>query len=159
MQLPPIDRNPNLRTPLAGAESVAAKGVPAVPPVGGGNSLEPRPSVINLVGLSNKAMVGEAVYTSVSDPSRPGSEAATSPKDWTIHRPAPEKVEDPPPTPLSKMLMDHLKSVWVASAAAIHDPALNKNQNLPPPNALTGLTPSSPLTYSPTKIKKPEAIP
>jgi len=85
--------------------------------------------------------------------------AATSPKDWTIHRPAPEKVEDPPPPPLSKILMDHLKSVWVASAAAIQDPALNKIQNAPPPNALTGVTASSPLTYAPSKIKKTDAIP
>ena len=67
MQLPPIDRNPNLRTPVAGVESVSAKVVPAVPPVGDTASLNPRPSVINLVGLSNKSTVGEAVYTSVSD--------------------------------------------------------------------------------------------
>jgi hypothetical protein len=54
----------------------------------------------------------------VADPTRRGVQENT-PKDWTIHRPAPEKVEDPPPIPISKVLMDHLETLWAASASAV----------------------------------------
>jgi hypothetical protein len=119
--------------------------------------LKPGPSVINLVGLGKKTTVGEGVYTSVSDPVRPGSEAATSPKDWTIPRPKAEKVEDPPPVPISKMLMDHVKSLWLASASAVQVQQQIKNEaDTAQPNP--ALTPSARanevLTYSPTKIAK-----
>lgn len=119
--------------------------------------VEPAPSVINLVNHANKPSTGEAVYTSVSDPARRGSEAATSEKDWTIHRPVVEKVEDPPPVPISKVLMDQIKSLWVASATAVQVQQHVKNQldtsqsNL---NATPGTLSSEVFTYSPSKINK-----
>ena len=48
------------------------------------SSIPPTSSVINMVGQGPKTNVGEGVYTSVSDPARRGSEAATAEKDWTI---------------------------------------------------------------------------
>lgn len=121
---------------------------------------EPTPSVINLVGQANKPSAGEAVYTSVSDPGRRGSEAATVPKDWTIHRPVTEKVEEPPPVPISKLLIDHIKSLWAASASAVQVQQV-KNQldmSQPNPNATPGVLSTEVLTYSPSKINKTESL-
>ena len=128
---------------------------PLVTPV---QAVEPTPSVINMVGQSTKASAGEAVYTSVSDPAKRGSEAATAPKDWTIHRPEPEKVEDPPPPSLSKVLMDHLKTMWTAGASAIQ---VQQVQNLqdnaqPKPNAVPSVLATEVLTYTPNKVNKTE---
>ena len=119
---------------------------------------EPTPSVINLVNMANKPSTGEAVYSSVSDPAKRGSEAATAPKDWTIHRPEPEKVENPPPVPLSKVLMDHIKSMWAASGGAIqvHQVKNQLDQSQPSPQAPTGVLSTEVLTYSPSKIHKTE---
>jgi hypothetical protein len=104
---------------------------------------------------------GEPVYTSVPDPVRRGSEAAQVPRDWTIHRPAPEKVEDPPPKPMAQVLMDHLRMMWTASASAIQIEQV-KNHMIPPeplsPTQVPGDLAKEVLTYAPAKIKKNENI-
>ena len=122
MQLPPFDRSLTSRPPGADGAALATVRVIPVAPV---NSLAdasanppPTPGVVNLVGKSPKPEAGEGVYTSVADPTRRGVQENT-PKDWTIQRPAPEKVEDPPPIPISKVLMDHLETLWAASASAV----------------------------------------
>lgn len=160
MQLPPLDRTPSLRPSGADVASVAARVMPVAPSANASPPSEPAPSVVNLVNQAHKASVGEGVYTSVSDPARRGSEAATAEKDWTIHRPAPEKVEDPPPVPMSKLLIDHIKSLWAASAAAVQVQQV-KNQleaSQPNPNATPGVLATEVLTYSPSKINKTENI-
>ena len=124
-------------------------------------SSEPTPSVINMVGKSNKPDVGEGVYTSVSDPARRGSEAATAEKDWTIQRPKPEKVEDPPPPPMSQVLMEHIKALWLASASAVQVQQQVKDQleaSQPSQKATLNMTAPESLTYSPSKISKTENI-
>jgi hypothetical protein len=124
-------------------------------------SSEPTPSVINMVGKNNKPDVGEGVYTSVSDPARRGSEAATAEKDWTIQRPKPEKVEDPPPPPMSQVLMEHIKSLWLASASAVQVQQQVKDQleaSQPSQKATLNMTAPESLTYSPSKISKTENI-
>ncbi len=165
MQLPSIDRISNLRPVAAELASVAtAKVIPvaAVNPAANLTvSLEPTPSVINLVGQSNKSNVGEGVYTSVSDPTRRGSEAAMAEKDWTIQRPKPEKVEDPPPVPLSQVLMEHIKSLWLASASAVQVQQQVKDQleaSQPSQKAVPNRVTPELLTYSPIKINKTENI-
>lgn len=118
----------------------------------------------NAANTANKSNAGEGVYTSVSDPARRGSEAATGQRDWTVRRPKPEKVEDPPPVPISKILMDHVKHMWQAGASAIQvqqvqnlqDP-VQQNQNQSP-HATPGVLAKEVLTYAPNKIKKPENI-
>lgn len=121
----------------------------------------PTPSVIDMVNPALKTTEGEPVYTSVSDPAKHGSEAATAKKDWTIHRPAPEKVEDPPPKPLSQVLMEHIKTLWTASASAIQLEQV-KDQLKPPQAPVAtetpGLLAKEVLTYAPNKIKKTENI-
>jgi hypothetical protein len=125
---------------------------------------EPSPSVINMVGRGSNAtatQTGEGVYASVSDPARRGSEAATSPKDWTIQRPTPEQVEDPPPPPMSKVLMDHIKLLWTASASAVQVQQEVRNQVDPLKENLMGAQgtlAAEALTYSPSKINKTDNI-
>ena len=124
-------------------------------------SPEPTPSVINMVGKNNKPDVGEGVYTSVSDPTRRGSEAATAERDWTIQRPKPEKVEDPPPPPLSQVLMEHIKSLWLASASAVQVQQQVRDQleaSQPSQKAVPNMAAPESLTYSPSKINKTENI-
>jgi hypothetical protein len=163
MQLPSIDRIQNLRPLAVESASIATGKVVPVAPVNPGVQAapvaEPSPSVVNLINQSDKLNVGEGVYTSVSDPIRKGADAATSPKDWTIKRPAPEKVEYPPPVPMSKILMDHLKSLWEASAAAVQVQQQVRNQTEVPTsnaNGPQGVLSEQVLTYSPTKINKTE---
>lgn len=125
------------------------------------SKMAPTPSVINMVGQGPKTNVGEGVYTSVSDPARRGSEAATAERDWTIQRPKPEKVEDPPPPPLSQVLMEHVKSLWLASASAVQVQQQVKDQldnALPKANPVQGVIATESITYSPTKINKTENI-
>ena len=165
MQLPPVDRNPILR-PAADVTSPAVNRVIPVAPVNppvqqSAIPAEPSPSVINMVNPALQKTEGEPVYTSVSDPVRPGSEAASVPKDWTIRRPAPEKVEDPPPKPISQILIDNLRVVWMASASAINqDPTKEPMEQAFPvsPSTAPGNLAKEALTYEPAKIKKNEKL-
>lgn len=169
MEISPIDRNPHPHQPGADVATYASNRVVPVAPVNPSNSsavapassIAPTPSVVNLVNRSDKPNVGELVYTSVSDPARRGSEAATAEKDWTIHRPAPEKVEEPPKPPMHQMLIDHVKSLWTASASAVQVQQHVKNQleaSQTNPNATPGVISTESITYSPTKITKTQNI-
>ena len=119
------------------------------------------PSVVDMVNPALKTNEGEAVYTSVSDPARHGSEAATTPKDWTIHRPAPAKVEDPPPKPMYQVLMEHLKSMWTAGASAIQLEQVSNQLNPPTavvPSEVPGNLAKQALVYDHPTIKKNERL-
>jgi len=151
--------------PLAVEAAALATGhvvpvVPVNPPQPAVAPVEPTPGVVNHVKTADKPSAGEGVYSSVSDPIRPGAEAATPPKDWTIKRPAPEKVEEPPPEPISKILIDHIKSLWEASASAVQVQQQVRNQIEPPTNTSGVVTPgamsSEVYNFSPTKINKVE---
>ena len=162
MQLPSVDRQPGLR--LSGADLVSSNGqkVIPVPPVNPSRQAH-APGVVN--NISDSAALASAsasrVYTSVSDPAQRGSEAATSPKDWTIQRPEPEKVQIPPPEPISKMLLEFVQSMWRASGSAV-EIAQAQNQNAQVnqnnPIAAAGELAKENLTYSPSKIKKNESL-
>ncbi len=165
MQLPTIDRTPNLRPSGPDAGSHGANRVipvaPVNPAVSAHPSLQPEPSVVNLVNPALQTHDGEPVYTSVSDPGTHGSEAATAPKDWTIHRPAPVKVEDPPPKPLYQMLMEHIKHLWTVSASAVQlDQVHNQvTQPIPAtPSAAPGDLAKVVLVYDHNTIKKNERL-
>lgn len=166
----PIERIQTVR-PLAAEAAALVTGrvvpvVPVNPPHTQIAAVEPMPSVINLVNpvsavtTDNKSSAGEGVYSSVSDPTRPGADAASAPRDWTIKRPVPEKVEDPPPEPMSKILIDHIKSLWEASASAVQVQQQVRNQLEPQPvaNALAtnGVVANEVYSFSPTKINKIE---
>ena len=161
MQLPTIDRTPNLRPSGADAVSAGASRVipiiPVNPPVTARPNLEQVPSVVDLVNPALKAEKAESVYNSVSDPARPGSEAATAPKDWTIRRPVTEKVEDPPPKPIYQVLMEHIKNLWLASASAVQITQVNDQVNPPTPTGSAdtpGNLAKESLVYDQNIIKK-----
>ena len=164
MQLPTIDRIQHVR-PLAveSASLVTGRVVPVAPvnaTISSTPAAEPSPSVVNLINQADKPDVGEGVYSSVADPVRHGADAATSANDWSIRRPAAEKVEDPPPEPLYKVLLDHIKSLWLASAGAVQVQQQVKDQidtSQSGGNAPQGAISSEVFTYSPTKITRAEA--
>ena len=116
------------------------------------------PGVVNLVNQANKPSVGEGVYTSVSDPAKRGSEAATAQKDWTITRPEAVKEKAPPTPPLSKLLMDFVSSLWQASASVVNDALSDYPKKIDTatlsPNSKPGKVASEVFTYSPTSIAK-----
>lgn len=166
MQLPTIDRTPNLRPAGADLASSGANRVipvaPVNPAVQESAALVPVPSVINMIKTELKPSQAEPVYASVSDPAIRGSEAATAPKDWTIHRPPVEKVEDPPPKPMSQLLLEHLKTIWTASASAVQIDQVHNQLVEPmlPPSIfdLPGEAARQALVYTPSKISKNEKI-
>jgi hypothetical protein len=165
MQLPSIDRTPHVRPSGVDAASSGANRVIPVAPVNPSVSpsppLESTPGVIDMVNPALKPQDAGAPYSSVADPVSRTVEAVVTQKDWTIHRPAPQKVEDPPPKPISQVLMDHLKTVWTASASAIQIEQV-KGQLTPPTNVVPTEVPGDlakqALVYTPSKIKKTENI-
>jgi hypothetical protein len=142
--------------------------VPAVnPSVEASPPLEATPSVINHVnpalnkGAQAAPNEGEPTYTSVPDPVKNSPAARQVPHDWTLKRPAPEKVEDPPKKPMSQVLMDNIKSIWAASASAVQVHQIGNQIAKPPtpePSQMPGDLAKQVLTYQPTKIKKNEKI-
>jgi hypothetical protein len=162
MQLPSIDRIPSLRPVAAELASLATGRVvpvaPVNPPVQAVAGEEPAPSVINMIGQADKSNAGEGIYSSVADPVLKGAAELAS-ADWTIKRPAPEKVEDPPPEPMYKVLMDHVKSLWTASASAVQVQQQVRDEldvSKGGVNAPQGMVATEVFTYSPTKINKTE---
>lgn len=162
MQLPSIDRIPSLRPVAVESASLATGRVvpvaPVNPPVQAVALDEPQPSVINLIGQADKPNTGEGVYSSVADPVRKDAAEVVA-ADWTIKRPAPEKVEDPPPEPIYKVLMDHVKSLWAASASAVQVQQQVRDElgvSKGGVTALQGVVAAEVFTYSPTKINKTE---
>ena len=140
---------------------------PVTPSQESSPALEPQPGVVNNVnpalqgGDARVPNEGEPTYTSVPDPVRRYASSQPIPNDWTIKRPAPEKVEDPPQKPISQILMDNLKSMWSASASAVQLQQIG-NQMTPPvqptPSQVPGELARQVLTYQPSKIKKNESI-
>ena len=133
MPITPIDKNQAPRgysaDDAAHVSRVASmRPAAVVAPAPANSSQGASPDVVNLVGQSKKIEVGEGVYTSLSDPLRRGAEASSLSGDWAVRRPAPEKPEDPPPIPLSKVLMDQFAALWAASASAVQVQVQVKNQ-------------------------------
>lgn len=154
--------------PVSSRAGVVIPVAPVNPSVEASPPLEPTPSVVNHVnpalhtmGMQKQPNEGETTYTSVSDPVSRGASAQQSPQDWTLRRPAPEKPQDPPPKPISKVLMDHLKSMWSASASAVTVEQVNQAlvRDTPiQPNQVPGELAKQSLVYQPSKIQKNEKI-
>ena len=167
MQLPSVDRQPGLRP--AGVDLASSNGQKVIPvaPVNPPVTVNP-PDTPNAPGVVNKIGEGASlgstqttVYQSVPDPIRRGIEPAADARDWTIQRPEPEKVEDPPPVPMHQLLLDFIKSMWQASGMVVEVSQAQKQNTLVNP-ANPGLAPGDMarenLTYQPSKIKKTENI-
>ena len=161
MQLPSIDRNQNLRPASVDAVSAGANRVipvaPVNPAVNVASGTETVPGVVNLVNLDPKPKEADLVYSNGSDSMRRPPEEATSPKDWTIKRAEKEKVEDPPPKPMSQLLMEHLRLMWTAGAGAVQ--VAQVENELTPKDILNPVqTPGDlaklEVTYKPSKVNK-----
>lgn len=171
MSLPSIERSPILRP--AAAETVLSKAsaiipvAPVNPRVTPSAPLVSTPGVVNLVSPALQASQqaqsngAEPSYTGVPDPLSNSAASKQAPHDWTIQRPAQQKVEDPPKKPLSEVLLDNLKSIWTASASAIQVEQVSNQLNRPVPTQPTqipGDLAKQVLTYQPSKIKKNEKL-
>ena len=136
---------------------------PVNPPVEASAPVETSPGVVNHVnpalhaGPLAPSNEGEPTYTSVPDPVRNSTAARQVPHDWTLQKPAPEKVAATPQKPISQMLIDNLKSMWTASASAVQVEQVANQLNRPAPvqpNQIAGDLAKQVLTYQPTPIKK-----
>lgn len=166
MQLPSVDRQPGMRP--AGADLVPATGTkvvpvaPVNPPVTSEATSEPQPSVVNRIGENSQEP--SVVYSSAPEPARRSAEAQdpTSPRDWTIQRAEKEEVkeEQPPPEPISKMLMEFIKSVWRASGGVVEASQTQAQTQaaMEPSNLVTGQVATENITYVPSKINRNEAV-
>ena len=154
--------------PVSSRAGVVIPVAPVNPSVEASPPLEPTPSVVNHVnpalhtmGPQKQPNEGETTYTSVPDPVSRGASAQQLPHDWTIHRPAPQKAEDPPPKPISKVLMDHLKTMWTASASAVQIEQVKNQVSTPQPISpaeVPGQLAKQALVYTPSKVKKTENL-
>lgn len=150
------------------ATPAAARVIP-VAPVNPSQGVQAAAGVVNEI---NPEVQAKASQSSTVDPLQGGSNADNTSKGWTERKSTVHKPEEPPKEPISKMLLDHIHSLWTASAKAvevwfmqnqeqIQNPnqsqhqAENRNQD---PSAIPGLAAKEALTYSPTRIKKPENI-
>lgn len=116
-----------------------------------------------MVNPALKGQDSEKIYTGTQDPVKPGAEATRTSKDWTIHKAKPDKVENPPPKPMYQVLLDHIKSMWTASANAVQMEQVSSQLNLhvPVPAApadAPGTLAKEVLVYAPSTIKKTENV-
>jgi hypothetical protein len=171
MQLPTVERNPNLRP--AGAETAApaaARVIPVAPVNPPSTQVPPAASVINDINpeVQAKAAAESVQAASSSDPLQGGSEGDQSIKGWTQTPAKPNEKEEPPKEPISKMLIEHVQTLWLMSAKAVelwYNAQQAKNQDAnhlqqmaqtrnQDPSAIPGVLAKESLTYSPTKIQK-----
>ncbi|HCY17286.1 MAG: hypothetical protein A2Z93_13845 [Curvibacter sp. GWA2_64_110] len=147
------------------AVPAAARVIP-VAPVNPSVQVQAGASVVNDINpeVQAKAASESAAQPSASDPLQGGSKADNSSKDWTQAAPKPKVAEEPPKEPLTQMLIEHVKTLWILSARAVdlmssHNQDSNQVQNLAQirnqdPSAIPGVLAKEVLTYSPSKIAK-----
>ena len=163
MQLPSVDRQTAASTGAEAALSSVGRVLPVAPVNPAASPAPEAPQgVVNRIGEgSNLATAADAGYRGLSEASARSAEQATAPQDWTIQRPEPEKVEEPPKEPISKLLLDFLQAVWRASAGAV-EIAQTQNQNPAStqndPSATAGPVARESVTYSPSKVRRNDRV-
>jgi len=165
MQLPTVERTPNLRPAGADAVVPAAARVIPVAPVNPSLQVQEAAGVVNDINPQVQAQAGQL---GTLDPLQGGAQADNSAKGWTQSNQASVKLEEPPQEPMSKMLLEQIHLVWSASARVVeiwlmNNPPANQTQiqNLAQtrnqdPRAVPGVLAKEALTYSPSKIRKTE---
>lgn len=124
MALPPIERSTaqvaRELTHLAGERTPAAVPVnPAGAPI---TSAVPSPGVIDMVvhRVDHAGGAGAWVYSNPTGQTVHSLDAsASAQRDSTLKRPVHEKVQEPAPIPLGKILIGQVKALWRASASAV----------------------------------------
>ncbi|NBY70935.1 MAG: hypothetical protein EBQ69_02735 [Betaproteobacteria bacterium] len=172
MQLSSVDRTAALRAVASDvAAPVAAKVVPVAPvnPAAASSASQvapQKPGVINDIDPKVQARAAaDAARIAVMSGSPQANENL---RNWTKRMEEVGKVEPPPKEPISKMLMQHIQTLWMASAKAVEVTAaanqhpsqnmaqiqqLAEQKNQDPATAPGSIT-KEVLTYTPSEIKK-----
>lgn len=142
MQLPPVERS---IPPPSAAESTPGVGaVVSEPPVRAGVT-QPAKETRDYIGAQQGP----------PGPDTPSSTADTPNRDWTEVPKKEKPKEIPPPEPIYKMLMDHIQSMWRASAAAV-DIAAEAQRQAMQRSASENASKTGPIVYTdPSKVKRP----
>jgi hypothetical protein len=162
MQLPTVERIPNLRP--VGAETVAPAAPRVIPvaPVNPSLQMQESASVVNNINPQVQSQVQN------TDPLQGGSQADKSSRGFTQSQEAAARSTERPA--IAKLLLDQIHSVWDASARVVeiwfmNNPlqiqsqnqaqtlAQNRNQDS---KEIPGVMAKEALTYSPSKIRKNE---
>ena len=143
MQIPPVERNPIQWTNTQGANlySTGASGPVAVRPVHAVNPVE------------STDQLGEGVTVTIKSPERP-TDKSVQDRDWTEvqAKQVKEEEQEPPKEPIYKQLIEHLQSMWRASAMAVEAAQEAQKTDQHERNMLQVRT--EPLTYDEPKVKR-----
>lgn len=143
MQIPPLENNPVQWTNIQGANlySTGASGAVAVRPV---HAVTPVESTDHL---------GEGVTVTLKSPERP-TDKSVQDRDWTEvqAKQVKEEEKDPPKEPIYKQLIEHIQSMWHASAMAVEAAQEAQKAGRDERNLLQVST--EPLTYEEPKVKR-----
>jgi hypothetical protein len=143
MSIPPVERTPIQWTNTQGANlySTGASGPAAVRPV----------HAVNAVESADK--LGEGVTVTIKSPEKP-SDKSLDDRDWTEvqEKKVKEEEQEPPKEPIYKQLIEHIQSMWRASAMAVEAAQEAQKTDQQERNMLQVRT--EPLTYSEPKVKR-----
>ena len=143
MSIPPVERTPIQWTNTQGANlySTGASGPAAVRPV----------HAVNAVESADK--LGEGVTVTIKSPEKP-SDKSLNDRDWTEvqEKKVKEEEQEPPKEPIYKQLIEHIQSMWRASAMAVEAAQEAQKTDQQERNMLQVRT--EPLTYEEPKVKR-----
>lgn len=143
MPIPPVERTPIQWTNTQGANlySTGASGPAAVRPV----------HAVNAVESADK--LGEGVTVTIKSPEKP-SDKSLEDRDWTEvqEKKVKEEEQEPPKEPIYKQLIEHIQSMWRASAMAVEAAQEAQKTDQQERNMLQVRT--EPLTYAEPKVKR-----
>ena len=137
MQLPPVDRSPLWRPQGADLYSTGASGAVPVRPIHAANPVE------------SMDRLGEGAI--VKTPEKP-PDPDTPNRDWTLSEEKKE-VEETPPEPIYKQLLEFIQSMWRASGTAI-EMAQEINKTTLQERMAQQVKNNEPITYSDPKVKR-----
>ena len=143
MSIPPVERTPIQWTNTQGANlySTGASGPAAVRPV----------HAVNAVESADK--LGEGVTVTIKSPEKP-SDKSLEDRDWTEvqEKKVKEEEQEPPKEPIYKQMIEHIQSMWRASAMAVEAAQEAQKTDQQERNMLQVRT--EPLTYAEPKVKR-----
>ena len=143
MQIPPVERNPIQWANTQGANlySTGASGPAAVRPVHAVNPVE------------STDQQGAGVTVTIKNPEKP-TDKSQQDRDWTEVQAKQVKEEEktPPKEPIYKQLIEHIQSMWRASAMAVEAAQEAQKTDQQERNMLQVRT--EPLTYEEPKVKR-----
>jgi len=106
---------------------------------------------VNAVESADK--LGEGVTVTIKSPEKP-SDKSLDDRDWTEvqEKKVKEEEQEPPKEPIYKQLIEHIQSMWRASAMAVEAAQEAQKTDQQERNMLQVRT--EPLTYAEPKVKR-----